>query len=64
MTSAIQKPEQFISGPDPSWRGLYKAGGISAFLYVLLALVMPFFMFINHTELSSRGIISGIETCP
>ena len=66
MTSAIRKPEQSISSPDPSWRGLYKAGGISAFLYVLLALVVPFFMFINHTELSSmfsgRDVLEYITT--
>lgn len=30
-----------LAGPDPAWRGLYKAGGISAMLYVLLALVIP-----------------------
>ncbi len=27
--------------PDPSWRGLYLAGGISAILYILLALAVP-----------------------
>ena len=60
MTSATQKPEEKLStGPDPSWRGLYKAAGISAFLYVLLALVVPFFMFINRTELSS--MVSGSD---
>jgi hypothetical protein len=42
---------------DPSWRGLYMAGGICAIIYVLLALFVPFFMFIGHTELSS--MISG-----
>jgi hypothetical protein len=45
--------------PDPSWKGLYKAGGICAVLYVLLALFVPFFMFINHTELS--GMKTGAE---
>lgn len=38
--------------PDPSWNGFYKAGGICAFLYVIFALVVPFFLFINHTQLS------------
>jgi len=61
MTSIVQQPEEELSaGPDPSWKGLYKAGGISAFLYVLLALVVPFFMFIKHTELSSMVIGSDV----
>ena len=30
-----------VAAPDPSWRGLYRAGGISAILYVLLSLVVP-----------------------
>lgn len=32
------------TGPDPSWRVLYKAGGISAFLYIILALIIPTLM--------------------
>ena len=42
-----------------TWNGLYKAGGVSAILYVLLSLFVPFFMFINHTELS--GMVTGKE---
>ena len=41
-----------VTSPDPSWKGLYRVGGICAILYVVLALGVPFFMFINHTELS------------
>jgi hypothetical protein len=37
---------------DPSWSGLYRAGGICAFAYVLIALAIPFFLFIENTELS------------
>jgi hypothetical protein len=29
------------ASPDPSWRGLYRAGGVSAILYVVLALAAP-----------------------
>lgn len=39
-----QSVEDVGAGPDPSWRGLYKAGGISAFLYVILALIVPTLM--------------------
>lgn len=31
---------------DPSWRGLYKAGGIAAFAYILLGIVVPALLFI------------------
>jgi hypothetical protein len=42
MTSTIQKPaEEFSTGPDLSWRGLYRAGGISAILYIILGLTVP-----------------------
>lgn len=42
MTSVSQQSvEEITVGPDPSWRGLYRAGGISALLYILLGLVVP-----------------------
>jgi hypothetical protein len=47
------------SHTSSTWNGLYIAGGICAILYVLLALFVPFFMFINHTELS--GMVTGKE---
>lgn len=33
--------EEALAGPDPSWKGFYRAGGIAAFLYVLLGLIVP-----------------------
>jgi hypothetical protein len=47
------------SGEQSSWRGLYMAGGYCAIIYVLFALFVPFFMFINHTELSS--MVTGAD---
>ncbi len=42
MTSMTQPSvEKAVAGPDPSWRGLYRAGGVSAILYVLLAVTVP-----------------------
>lgn len=38
--------ERSATGSDPSWRSLYRAGGISAFLYVLLGVVAPALLFI------------------
>jgi ABC-type Fe3+ transport system permease subunit len=39
MTDASTASE--LTGPDPSWRGLYTAGGLCAGLYVLLGVVIP-----------------------
>ncbi len=39
--SAVASSDLGAEGPDPSWRKLYIAGGVSAVLYVLLALVVP-----------------------
>lgn len=33
--------EKVAAVVDPSWKGLYKVGGISAILYIVLALVVP-----------------------
>jgi hypothetical protein len=44
--------ESIVNGADPTWKSLYKIGGICAFLYVIFALAVPFFMFISNTELS------------
>jgi hypothetical protein len=42
MTSVTQPPvEMAVAGPDPSWRGLYRAGGIAAVLYVILGVIVP-----------------------
>jgi len=41
----IQPSDEVVAnGLDPSWRGLYIAGGISAILYIIIALVVPTFM--------------------
>jgi len=42
-----------------TWCGLLRTGGVCALLYVLLALFVPFFMYINNTELSY--MVSGAE---
>lgn len=42
MTAMTQQSvAKTVAGPDPSWRGLYKAGGVSAILYVVLAVTVP-----------------------
>jgi len=36
-----------VEGPDPNWGGLYKAGGISAILYVTFGLILPAIIFLT-----------------
>jgi len=40
QVTGVETVETEVS-PDPSWRGLYRAGGVSAILYVVLALTVP-----------------------
>jgi hypothetical protein len=41
-----QSLQELETRPDPSWRGLYKAGGISVFASILTGLVVPAILFI------------------
>jgi hypothetical protein len=36
-----QSGKEAVAGLDLSWKGLYKAGGIAAFLYILFGLIVP-----------------------
>ena len=38
-TSVRSSSREAVASPDPSWRGLYRAGGVSAFLYIALLIV-------------------------
>src|SRR6266516_1553263 len=38
-TSVRRTSGEAVASPDPSWRGLYRAGGVSAFLYIALLIV-------------------------
>ena len=41
MSIPQQPAEKVAAGLDPSWQSLYKVGGISAILYIVLAIVVP-----------------------
>jgi hypothetical protein len=41
MSKPQQAAEKVDTGVDPSWKSLYKVGGISAILYIVLALAVP-----------------------
>ena len=37
--SVGRSSREAVASPDPSWRGLYRAGGVSAALYAVLIIV-------------------------
>jgi hypothetical protein len=48
--------EKAVDVPDPSWKSLYRAGGTSAFLYILLGLIVPAIMvFSNSYDFKMSG---------
>ena len=44
-----------FAGPDPTWRGLYRAGGVSAVLYVVLPIIALVLLIITPPVPSSGG---------
>ena len=72
MTAQVQSNEKMLSDVkqpaieigaevDPSWKGFYLAGGISAILYVLLGLAIPTVQVLTMGYFSSTAEYSGIE---
>lgn len=63
--SVMSIPQQALKetavGPDPSWRGLYKAGGICAILYIVLALVVPTLQVLTMEYFEMTADYSGME---
>jgi hypothetical protein len=51
--SVGRSSEEAVAGPDPSWRGLYKAGGVSGVLVGIL------FIFLNY--LDCRGWLETLQ---
>jgi len=54
---------QVNTSPDPSWKGLYRAGGITAFLYLILGIVTPGLMFLfnnYNTEMDGAATLNFI----
>lgn len=45
----VNSEESIVASPDPTWRGLYRAGGISAFLYVILGIIVPGLLLIGSS---------------
>ena len=56
-----QSVENAATGADPTWKGLYKAGGISAILYIILALVVPTLQVLTMGYFKSTAEYGGLE---
>ncbi|MCP2599279.1 hypothetical protein NLB65_02355, partial [Candidatus Aminicenantes bacterium AC-335-B20] len=55
----IHKSVEVIASPDPSWRRLYRAGGISVFLYIVLGMITPSVLLLI---LDYNPNMNGVET--
>jgi hypothetical protein len=54
-TSVRRTLGEAVASPDPSWRGLYRAGGVSAFLYIALLIVPIVLIFVAPQPPLSGG---------
>ena len=53
--SVGKSSEEAVAGPDPSWRGLYKAGGVSGVLVGILVILNIVLLFTTPQAPSSGG---------
>jgi len=56
-----QPEEKTVAGVDPSWKGLYRVGGVSAILYIVLALVVPTISVLTMGYFESTAEYGGLE---
>jgi len=56
-----QAADKFAAVVDPSWKTLYKVGGISAILYMVLALVVPTLQVLTMEYFSQTAEYGGIQ---
>ena len=61
ISSFQQLTDKTVAGVDPSWNGIYKAGGISAILYIVLALVVPTISVLMMGYFESTAEYGGLE---
>ena len=54
-TTRVKTMKDAIASPDPSWRGLYRVGRVSAFLYIVLLIVPVVLIFTTQQPPTSDG---------
>lgn len=55
ITNIGRSPARTKAAPDPSWRGLYQAGGVSAVLFVVLVLAAIVIVVVAPPPLNANG---------
>jgi hypothetical protein len=61
ISMSQQSAERIADGVDPSWKGLYRVGGVSAILYIVLALVVPTLQVLTMKYFSQTADYGGAE---
>ena len=61
MPLSEQAAEKVVARVDLSWKGLYRAGGISAILYIVLALIVPTISVLEMGYFESTAEYGGLE---
>jgi len=60
-----ESAEQVAASSDPSWKGLYRAGGVSALLYVVLGMIVPAVLLLtSHYDASMGGAATLSSSSP
>ena len=59
-TTVRRTSSEAIASPDPSWRDLYRAGGVSAFLYIIL-LIVPIVLIFTMPQPPVSGGAATLE---
>lgn len=65
ISMTLQAVKNAFVGPDPSWRSLYKIGGISAFLYIILGIIVPGLLFLSasyNNTMDGKAILDFIAS--
>jgi hypothetical protein len=61
LSTSQQSVKRAVAEVDPSWKSLYKVGGISAILYIVLALVVPTISVLTMGYFESTAEYGGLE---
>ena len=59
-TTVRRTSREAVASPDPSWRDLYRAGGVSAFLYIVL-LIVPIVLIFTTPQPPISGGAATLE---
>lgn len=55
-SNVVRVPDRAVAGPDPSWRGLYRVGGVAGLLAGLIYIVAAILVFTTPPPPMSGGV--------